>query len=43
MTIQEAIDKRIERFNRLYFTATGHTFEEDEQWCEEQNKIQTPA
>ena len=43
MTIQEAIDKRIERFNRLYFAATGHTFEEDEQWCEEQNKIQTPA
>ena len=43
MTIQEAIDKRIERFNRLYFAATGHTFEEDEQWCEEQNKKETPA
>ena len=43
MTIQEAVDKRIERFNRLYFAATGHTFEEDEQWCEEQNKIQIPA
>lgn len=43
MTIQEAVDKRIERFNRLYLAATGHTFEEDEQWCEEQNKKETPA
>ena len=43
MTIQEAVDKRIERFNRLYLAATRHTFEEDEQWCEEQNKKETPA
>lgn len=43
MTIQEAIDKRIARFNRLYLAATGHTFEEDEQWCKEQNEAETPA
>lgn len=43
MTIQEAVDKRIERFNRLYLTATGHTFEEDEQWCKDQNEAEFPA
>ena len=43
MTIQEAVDKRIERFNRLYLAATGHTFEEDEQWCKEQNESEFPA
>lgn len=43
MTIQEAVDKRIERFNRLYLAATGHTFEEDEQWCKEQNEAEAPA
>ena len=43
MTIQEAVDKRIERFNRLYLAATGHTFEEDEQWCKEQNEAEFPA
>ena len=43
MPIQEAIDKRIERFNRLYFAAIGHTFEEDEQWCKEQNEAEFPA
>lgn len=43
MTIQEAVDKRIERFNRLYLAATGHTFEEDEQWCKDQNEAEFPA
>lgn len=43
MTIQEAVDKRIKRFNRLYLAATGHTFEEDEQLCKDQNEAEFPA
>lgn len=43
MTIQEAVDKRIERFNRLYLASTGHTFEEDEQWCKDLNEAEFPA
>lgn len=35
MTIDEAIKARIERFNRLYKKATGHTFEEDPEWCKQ--------
>ena len=36
MTIQEAIKARIDRFNRLYLAAVGHSFEDDPKWCEEQ-------
>lgn len=36
--IDEAIKARIERFNRLYKKATGHTFEEDPEWCEQKEK-----
>lgn len=35
MTIQEAIRARIDRFNRLYLAAVGHSFEADPKWCEE--------
>lgn len=38
MTIDEAIKARVERFNRLFIDATGHSFEDDPKWCEEQNK-----
>ena len=29
MTIQKAIKARIDRFNRLYLAAVGHSFEDD--------------
>lgn len=43
MTIQEAIRARIDRFNRLYLAAVGHSFEADPKWCEEQMKKELPA
>ena len=43
MTIQEAIKARIDRFNRLYLAAVGHSFEDDPKWCEEQMKKELPA
>lgn len=43
MTLQEAIDKRIARFNELYLKAVGHTFEEDEKWCEDKVAAEKPA
>lgn len=42
MTIQEAIRARIDRFNRLYLAAIGHSFEDDPKWCEEQMKKELP-
>ena len=43
MTIQEAIKARIDRFNRLYLAAVGHSFEDDPKWCEEQIKKEFPV
>lgn len=43
MTIQEAIKARIDRFNRLYLAAVGHSFEDDPKWWEEQMKKELPA
>lgn len=42
MTIQEAIRARIDRFNRLYLAAVGHSFEDDPKWCEEQMQKELP-
>lgn len=42
MTIQEAIRARIDRFNRLYLAAVGHSFEDDPKWCEEQIQKELP-
>ena len=33
MTIEEAIEIRLKRFDNLYEKATGHTFREDEAYC----------
>lgn len=33
---KEAIRARIDRFNRLWMAAEGHTFEEDPQWYEKE-------
>lgn len=43
MTLDEAIRLRLDRFNRLYQAAVGHSFEEDEQWCKEQEEKLMPA
>ena len=42
MTIQGAIRARIDRFNRLYLAAVGHSFEDDPKWCEEQMQKELP-
>lgn len=42
MTIQEAIKARIDRFNRLYLAAVGHSFEDDPKWCKEQMEKELP-
>ena len=43
MTIQEAIRARIDRFNRLYLAAVGHSFEDDPKWCAEQTSKELPV
>lgn len=38
MTVKEAIRARIDRFNRLWMAAEGHTFEEDPKYMEEKQE-----
>lgn len=42
MTVKEAIRARIDRFNRLWMAAEGHTFEDDPKYMEEKQNKELP-